>query len=223
LPCVGPVTPALWIWDDQLEDALPFDSANARVALRDLGWSDSDDDGVLDRDGRLLAFDLLLPPNPIRARGALVLQDQLGRMGIQMNIEDLDWPAFFSGQETGQFDAAYNSLGQDPSPAALATDWTEDGFGEFNVGKYSNPEYTRLVRDARNTTDRAAGLAKWRAALRIINADAPAIWLYIPRKFAAVHERFNEVLISPYQPWRGLPQLSVSPSRLIERDLFGVN
>jgi len=223
LPCVGPVTPALWIWDDQLEDALPFDSAEARAALKDLGWSDSDGDGVLDRDGRRLAFDLLLPPNPIRARGALVLQDQLGRMGIQMNIEDLDWPAFFSGQETGQFDAAYNSLGQDPSPAALATDWTEDGFGEFNVGKYSNPEYTRLVRGARDGTDRTASLAKWHAALRIINEDAPAIWLYVPRKFAAVHERFDDVLIFPYQPWRGLQSLRVPPTRLIERDLFGVN
>ena len=115
-------------------------------------------------------------------------------------------------------------IGVDPWNAGnLITHWTEDGFGEFNVGKYSNPEYTRLVREARGATDRATGLAKWHAALRIINADAPAIWLYIPRKFAAVHERFNKVLISPYQPWRGLPQLSVSPSRLIERDLYGVN
>ncbi|MFC1639677.1 ABC transporter substrate-binding protein [Gemmatimonadota bacterium] len=223
MPCVGPVTPALWIWDDQLTDALPFDSAAARAALRDLGWSDSDGDGVLDRHGRPLEFDLLLPPNQIRARGALVLQDQLGRMGIQMNIEDRDWPAFFNGQETGQFDAAYNSLGQDPSPAALATDWTEEGFNEFNYGKYSNAEYTRLVRDARDDPDRNESLAKWHAALRIINEDAPAIWLYVPRKFAAVHERFDHVLISPYQPWVGLPQLRVQLSRLIERDLFGAN
>ena len=223
LPSVGPVTPALWIWNEDLPEGIPFDSARARIALAELGWRDSDGDGVLDRDGRPLAFDLLVPPSAVRARGALVLQDQLGRVGIQMGIEELDWAAYFDRLGGGTFDAQYGSLGQDPSPAALATDWTEDGFGEFNVGKYSNPEYTQLVREARDAADRATSLTLWHAALSIINEDAPAIWLYIPRKFAAVHERFDDIKIPPHQPWGVLPALRVPASRLIERDLFGAN
>ncbi len=223
LPCVGPVTPALWIWDDRLEGSLPYDSAQARSVFEEYGWRDTDNDGIMDRNGRSFSFELLVPPSPARARGALVLQAQLARVGIGMEIVDVDWPPFINRQSEGSFDAAYNSLGQDPSPAALATDWTEDGFDEFNVGKYSNPEYTRLVREARESTDPEASLEKWHAALRIINEDAPAIWMYVPRKFAAVHERFEGVTISPYQPWIGLPNLTVPLSRLIERDQFGVN
>jgi peptide/nickel transport system substrate-binding protein len=223
IPSVGPVTPALWIWDENLPETIPFDSSGARVALNGLGWSDSDDDGFLDQGGLPLEFDLLVPPSAVRVRGALVLQDQLGRSGIQMNIEEVEWAAFFDRTSRGAFDAQYSSLGQDPSPTALATDWTEAGFAPINWGKYSNAEYTRLAREARDEPDRTVSLTKWHAALRIINEDAPAIWLYVPRKFAAVHERLDNLLISPFQPWIGLPQLQISPSGLIQRDLFGTN
>ncbi len=223
LPSVGPVSPALSIWDENLPEGIPFDSAGARIALNRLGWTDTDGDGVLDQDGRPLEFDLLVPPSAIRSRGALILQDQLARSGIQMHIVEIEWAAFFDRTTTGAFDAQYSSLAQDPSPAALAADWTEDGFTGYNWGKYSNPEYTRLVREARDGTEPAESLSKWHAALRIINEDAPAIWLYVPRKFAAVHARFENVSISPYQPWIGLPGFRVPPTRLTERDLFGIN
>jgi ABC-type transport system substrate-binding protein len=144
-------------------------------------------------------------------------------VGIRVTIEEVDWAVFESRRRAGEFDAEYQSIGLDPSPAALATDWTEDGFDEFNVGKYSNPEYTRLVREARADMDPVTSLPKWHAALRIINADAPAIWLYVPKKFAAVHARFEGVTIFPYQPFRGLREFTIPPTNLIERDLYGAN
>ncbi len=223
IPSVGPVTPALSIWDENLPETIPFDSAAARIALSELGWRDSDNDGTLDREGSPLEFDFLVPPSAVRARGAVILQDQLARSGIRMNIVELDWAAFLERIDGGAFDAQFASLGQDPSPAALAIDWTEDGFGDFNVGKYSNPEYTRLTREARAETDRALSLEKWHAALKIINEDAPAIWLWVPKKFAARHVRFADAVIFPYQPFRGLPGWSVPPASLIQRDLFGAN
>jgi len=223
LPSVGPVTPALSIWDEDLPEDIPFDSAGARIALNGLGWSDTDGDGILDRGGRALEFDLLVPPSAVRQRGALILQDHLGRSGIRMHIVEVEWAAFFSRTGSGEFDAQYSSLGQDPSPSALATNWTEDGFDGFNWGKYSNPEYTRLAREARDGTDPAERLAKWHAAIAIINQDAPAIWLYVPRKFAAIHNRFEDVYIFPFQPWIGLPYFKVPATSLVERDLYGVN
>jgi len=223
LPLVGPITPAASIWSEDLTDGIPFDSSGAHAIFEDLGWSDTDGDGVLDRNGQALEFDLLVPPVGIRQRGALILQEQLSRSGIQVNIVDVEWAAFFDLLNEGAFDAQYSSLGQDPSPSSLATDWTEDGFGEINAGRYTNPEYTTLVREARAGTERSESLAKWHDALRIINEDAPAIWLYIPRKYAVVHERFEEIFVSPYQPWLGLSAVQVQPSRYIERDLYGVN
>ena len=220
---VGPVTPALSIWDANLPETIPFDSAAARIAFAGLGWSDSDGDGTLDRDGRPLEFDFLVPPSAVRARGAVILQDQLARSGIRMNIVEVDWPAYMERIGDGTFDAQFGSIGQDPSPSALAINWTEDGFGDFNVGKYSNPEYTRLARAARAEANPDQSLAKWHAALRIINEDAPAIWLWVPKTFAAMHVRFEDAVVFPHQPFRGLPDWRVPPANLIQRDLFGAN
>ena len=220
LRSVGPVTPALWVWSEDLPEGLPCDTAQARMQFEQLGWHDTDGDGVLDRDGRQLALELLVRPVASHTRGAVILQEQMRRLGIRVDIEELETAAYVDRLSSGQFDAHYNVLGLDPSPASIG-DWSEAGFGVFNYGKYSNPEFTRLVQEAINATNRTSALTKWREALGIINEDAPAIWLYIPRKRAVVHERFENVSVRPDQPWAMIPDWRVSPSRLIDRDLYG--
>ncbi len=210
------------MWSEDLPEGLPCDTAQARRRFEQIGLHDTDGDGVLDHDGRQLAHELLVRPVASYTRAAVILQEQLRRLGIRVDIEELETSAYVDRLSSGQFDAHYSVLGQDPSPASIG-DWSEAGFGVFNHGKYSNPEFTRLAREAINATNRISALTKWHEALRIINEDAPAIWLYIPRKRAAVHERFENVSVRPDQPWAMFPSWRASPSRLIDRDLYGAH
>ncbi|MDJ0767067.1 MAG: ABC transporter substrate-binding protein [Myxococcota bacterium] len=221
LPSVGPVTPALWIFDENLVDALPYDAERALATLESLGWRDSNDDGTLDRAGQDLAFTLLVPEISVRTRAAVILQNQLQGAGIRIDIEEVEFASFIDRLSNGQFDAHYNGIGQDPSPSGMADNWSQKGFGGFNYGRYSNPEFERLTAEAKGTTDRAAALAKWHEALRVINEDAPAIWLYVPRLNAAVHTRIENVSVRPGNPWMTVPQWRIPPGNFIERDLFG--
>ncbi|MDX1631197.1 MAG: ABC transporter substrate-binding protein, partial [Thermoanaerobaculia bacterium] len=52
-----PFTTSVWAHDPELEP-WPYDPARAREIFAEHGWEDSDDDGVLDREGRDFAFDL---------------------------------------------------------------------------------------------------------------------------------------------------------------------
>lgn len=216
---VGPVSRSLWIWTDSVEQ-IRFDSAAARARLAELGWRDTNGDGVLDRGGRRLAFRLIVPSSSgLRRRAAVVLQDQFRRLGVAMEIEELEFNAFMSRARAGRFDAYFGAWAQDPSPASIRDTWTSAGIGAFNYGGYANPEVDRLVDEALAAPDRAAARVRWREAVSRLNADAPAIWLYAPVAVAAVHRRFENVTVRPDQWAATLWTWRVRASERLTRDL----
>jgi peptide/nickel transport system substrate-binding protein len=103
-------------------EPLPFDPDRARRLLAEAGWTDSDRDGWLDKDGRPFRFDVL----PLNNLDVLVLvQDQYRRLGIQMEITPIAREAADRRYAAGEFDAAFRgsvgfgdiySPGEDPVP-----------------------------------------------------------------------------------------------------------
>ena len=215
----GPFTRILWIWNDDYA-RLPYDTARARALLSSNGWRDSDEDGVLDRDGRRLSFAIALPSSSTsRVQSAVIMQEQLRQAGIEMKIDRLEFGTYIDRLNDGRFDAQFASVAQDPSLVSLE-DWTTAGLDGFNYGSYVNPEVDRLVRDALNTDDRSVAIVTWKKAIDLINDDAPAVWAYLPKIAAAVHTRFENVSFRPDAWWSTLWTWRVDPSHLIQRDRF---
>ena len=64
-----------------------FDPKRASRILAGRGWKDSDGDGVLDRNGVALAFNLIVPSSSeSRMQLALIIQDQLKRLGVRVEV-----------------------------------------------------------------------------------------------------------------------------------------
>ncbi|UCD24889.1 MAG: hypothetical protein JSW51_02935 [Gemmatimonadota bacterium] len=220
---VGPVTPVIWIWPDDI-DQLPFDTAAARNEFAEIGWVDSDGDDILDRNGQPLSFDLIVPTSSTpRMRAAVIVQEQLRRIGVEMEVVELDPTTWNSRASAGDFNAYFQSLGHDASPGSVGEMWISAGIGGFNGVRYSNPEFDRLVAEAGATSDREAARQYWRDAFNIINGDAPAIWLFSPIGVAGVHARLENVSIPADEWWRHIWKWQVSGSQLIDRDLIAPN
>jgi len=218
----GPFAPWLWIASDSVTP-LPHDTAAAKRSLDDLGWR-VDADGVRSSNGRRLEFDLLVPASSApRRRIAVVVQDQLKRVGISMQITELDFNAFIARSQAGRFDAAFLSWVSDsPSPRSIRQTWSTAGIGGSNYLRYSSPEFDRLIDQAVAETDRGRAATLWHQAIAVINADAPAIWIYVPRPVLVAHRRFVNTALRP-DLWTALLwQWRVNPEALTERDLVVV-
>jgi peptide/nickel transport system substrate-binding protein len=214
----GPLTRALWVWDERFAPP-PFDTAAARHTLAERGWRDIDRDGILDRNGRPLAFDVLVPTaSNDRQRSAVIIQEQLRRVGVRMTIIPLESTTFVSRAEAGQADAFFAARTDDPSPASVAEAWSGAAIGGANWGRYANPEVDRLMREAMSLHDPETVRARWHAAIQRITEDAPAIWVYAPVNAAAVHERLENVSIRPDEWAATLWTWRVPPARAIARD-----
>lgn len=77
----GPVGPWHWAHDPSWRP-LPYAPDSARALLSAAGWRDPDRDGVREREGEELRFELLYNENPVRQEIAVILQGQLGRVGV---------------------------------------------------------------------------------------------------------------------------------------------
>ncbi|HEU4681080.1 MAG TPA: ABC transporter substrate-binding protein [Gemmatimonadales bacterium] len=204
----GPVSQILWIRDHSPEPA-PQDVAEARRLLAIAGWGDSDEDGMLDREGRPLRLQLILPnSSAIRRQMALLVQEQLRQLKIQLDVQLLEVPLWNERRAAGDFDVDFGAVIQDPSPSGITQSWSCTGGS--NVAGYCNREVDSLMERAILAKGDPAEF--WIAALRQMEADAPATFLYAPTYVFAVHRRFRNVTISPQSSWMLLRKWSTTPS-----------
>ena len=202
----GPVSQLLWIRQDAPEPEVA-NPGEARRLLASTGWGDSDGDGTLDRQGQPLRLLLSLPnTSGIRRQMALLVQEQLRRIGIQIEIQQLDFPIWQERRSAGDFDLDFSGVSQDASPSGLTQSWTCTGAN--NVGGYCDRVVDSLMSEA--IIGRGDPAGTWIETLRHIEESAPAVFMYAPTFVYAVNRRFRAVTIKPHSGWITVRKWSVA-------------
>ncbi|MDH3495591.1 MAG: ABC transporter substrate-binding protein [Gemmatimonadota bacterium] len=197
----GPTTPMVWIADGAPRQPA-YDSAGAARMLDSLGWRDTNGDGIRDRGGRRLAFEILYPSSSgIRQRTGVILQEQYRRLGIAVELVPLEFNTWTDRARRGRFDAVLGAWQIDLSPTGLRELWGSHGIGGSNYGAYASPVFDSLVARASATADPGSARTLWHEAIGVINRDAPAVWLFSPQAVAGVHRRIGNVTIRPDEWW----------------------
>jgi len=196
----GPVSPILWI-RHHAPKAARQNVEEARRLLSAAGWRDSDEDGILDRDGRPLTLSLSLPnTSAIRLQMSLLAQEQLRQLGLKLELQQLEFPLWAERRNTGKFDIDFAATTQDPSPSGLTQGWS--CAGGTNVARYCNPRTDSLLDRAMLGREGEDPARAWVAVLQQIEADAPATFLYAPSYVYVVKRRFRNVAITPASSWQ---------------------
>lgn len=210
----GPASMSLWARTGPSPRAAG-DSARAAALLQRAGWVDSDNDGIRDKGGRPLKLAVIFPgTSPSRRLAAQVAQGQWRRLGIQVELTPLEFPAYIERRNARNFDIDMTVTIQDPNPAGLLQSWSCAGGN--NLGTYCDPAVDSLLTRAESARD--GGRELWQQALRRIDSDAPAAFLFAPANVVAVHRRFADVVLRPEGLWSGLAAWSVTPGRQLPRD-----
>jgi peptide/nickel transport system substrate-binding protein len=199
---------------------LPYDSARAARVLDSLGWTRRSADGVRTRNGRKLEFSIIVPSISLnRMRAGVVLQDQFRRAGILVNLQPLDASTENAREQVGAFDAALGQWGMGASPDGSRDAWGSKGFvpNGVNYGRYSNPAFDAAF-DSALDVDSAHARDAFSRAYRIINDDAPAVWLYEVRKIIGIHKRIHTNVMRPDAWWFDLADWSIPTADRLLRD-----
>jgi peptide/nickel transport system substrate-binding protein len=172
------------------------------------------------RNGKELAFALLVPSVSInRMRMGPLIQEQLRRMGMRVDLEVLESATQTARETSGAFDASLGAWVMGASPDGIKGAWTTAAIGKngVNYGSYSNPRFDALL-DSALWAGHAVARDKFSKAYSAINEDAPAVWLYEPRKLIGIHQRFRTPRMRPDAWWADLADWSIEPTDRILRD-----
>jgi peptide/nickel transport system substrate-binding protein len=216
---VGPTVRAYAITDPHGAQ-LPFDSVRASRLLDSLGWLRRGADGTRAKDGKPLSFSIIIPTNSQnRVKMGSLMQEQLRRMGVEVKLELLERNTENDRESRGAFDAALGGWTMGSSPDGIKGAWTGQGIGNHgvNYGSYSNPIFDALL-DSALRADPSVAREKFTKAFAIINDDAPAVWLYEPRKIVGVNRRIRTTKMRPDAWWFDLAEWYIPSTEQLPRD-----
>ncbi len=205
----GPISRVLWINSPGVA-VLPYDRAAASAALDREGWRRGPH-GWRTKDGKTLAFDILVPSSSgIRRNAAVMLQEGWRSLGAKVSVTTVDFPVFQERLGRGQFDSYIGAYLDQPSARGLADGWSRQGWGAVNYGRYANPAFDSLLARADGTSDPETARSLYREAFDTLNADAPAIFLYAPSSVAAIRRTLQDVHLNPYSWISEIPEWRVT-------------
>jgi len=217
---LGPTVRAYATTDTTLAP-IAFSADAAKRQLDSLGWKDSNGDGVRDRNGAPLEFTLEVPgSSKARTRMAVLIQEQLKQVGVKMNIDQLDFPAFIAKEGGRTFDAVFGGWHVEASPGSIRQTWGSAGAakGGTNYGSYTNPAFDAQVDSALSAGTFASRRAHFTTAYRIIDDDAPAIWFAEPKRIMAVNRRIVTGKLRADTWWANLAEWKIPADKRIARD-----
>ena len=110
-----------------------------------------------------------------------VLQSQWKKVGIDLQVQTMEWAAVLKAQQDGTFDLniTFNTNRPDPDT------YLSVGHSKFvqNYGHYSNPKMDELIEKGRSTTDVATRKQIYADVQRLFATEVPSLYLYVIKNY----------------------------------------
>jgi ABC-type transport system substrate-binding protein len=187
--------------------ALPYDPEGAARLLAEAGWR-RNADGILEKDGRPLAFTLITNSGNEERRAIMVIaQNAWRRLGVRVDTLALEWAVFINQRvNKGDFDALILgwSMGLNADLYQLFHS-SQTGDFQLNFVGYRNPRADELMVRIRQEYDEARQTALARELHRVIAADQPYTFLYVRRVLSLLDGKIVRMVPGPDGRPRYLP------------------
>jgi peptide/nickel transport system substrate-binding protein len=198
-PATGPYKPGTWAYNENVK-TYSYNPQKARELLRAAGWTKTNNDGFLEKDGRPFTFELITNQgNETRQKCAEIIQRQLKEVGIDVKIRILEWAAFINDFiNKRRFEAVILGWTIPLDPDAYDV-WhsSKTAPEELNFISYKNPEVDALLEKARSTFEQKLRKKYYDRFQEILVEDQPYTFLYVPDELVIISKRFRGIEPAP--------------------------
>ncbi len=174
-------TKTVFMYEEGRNQPYDYDPEQAQALLAEAGWTDSDGDGILDKDGTPMTMKLVYyGPWPLMQAIGPIVYDNYRSLGIDVELVPLD--------EGAAFEQIYNNQDVEKPYDATLDGWglygaEPDNYRQYMVNEtglfaYNNPEITALFDQGAAETDLDARYEIYSEADRLLWDDLPMIPLF---------------------------------------------
>lgn len=169
-----------------------FDPEKSALLLREMGYTDKDGDGVLEKQGKKLRLRILIDSNNVLKKKVLLsIQKQLMEIGVEVVGEEASVAEIYSRVYTGDYDMIfYNYVAWLDMPALV---WHSkfSQRGGFNLSHYANRGVDIGFEKLTATTDRKDRAVTMKALHKLLAGDFAAIFLFTKYNLIAINSRIR--------------------------------
>ncbi len=173
--------------------------AKAQQLLEEAGYKRGSNGIIINPEGKPFTFKVTIPTSTgFWDKAMLAVRDSMAKVGIQMELDPLEWAVFDERLKQRDFDALCMAWGggveSDIFQMFDSEQWANKG---DNFTAYANPELDKLIKEARRTVDEEKRMALWQACHRILYEDQPYTFLYSRMAIMVVDKRIENVQVIP--------------------------
>lgn len=195
----GPYKPDTWVYNSKVK-TYGYHPDKARKLLAEAGWFDNDGDGILEKDGKPLAFTIVTNQgNDLRAKSGEIIQRRFREIGVDVQLRIIEWATFLKEFiNPGNFDATILGWTGGPEPDQYNI-WhsSKTGPRQLNFIGFKNSEVDELLESGRRTFDLDERKRYYDRFQDILAEEQPYTFLYIPEALPALAKRFRGVEPAP--------------------------
>jgi peptide/nickel transport system substrate-binding protein len=211
-PAVGPVSPANKVWFNSKLNADPYRPDAALQLLQADGFHQQNG-ALFDKAGNPVEFSIVTNAgNKARERMAVMIQEDLGKIGVKVNVVTLDFPSLIEriSQKFNYEAAMLGFRNVDLDPNSQMTIWMSSAENHAWNPQQKSPataweaEIDRLMQAQASTADPKKRKASFDRVQEIVAEEKPIIYLVNQNALSAVSkavEGANPVILHPQTFW----------------------
>jgi peptide/nickel transport system substrate-binding protein len=200
-PADSVLPPENWAYFDGVT-RYPYDPDRARAILDQAGYTD-------------LAFTYRTSQDETGRLVAAVLQEQMARIGVDMEIRSNEFATFFADVLAGNFQVySLRWIGGNNDPDIFDFIFHSDLVppNGANRGRYSNPDVDRWIELARRETDPDVRKAYYADVQKAVSDELPYVSLWYPDNVAVYNRRIQGLWLFPTGNFEFLSDIWVEES-----------
>lgn len=208
----APISLAGWAYPESGLNTYDYNVDKAKELLNEAGWSENN--GALEKDGVKFEVDMLVPTgNKVREQSAPIIQQNLKDVGIIVNISTMDiGSAMAKTHGEGDYDMGLFGFTLEVDPGDADCYWASSiaNGSQFNFSNFINTKSDELLDKATKTIDRNERKEIYAEWGKLINEEAPYVFLYSQNDIRAYNPKLEGYNYSAYSVFPGIENWTIS-------------
>ncbi|MFQ5611686.1 MAG: ABC transporter substrate-binding protein [Anaerolineae bacterium] len=184
-----------WVYNPNVP-CYEYDPDQAIAEFAEAGYT-FQDGKMLDENGEQLKLKLIYGPNTSQTREliAVTVQDYLSDIGIEVEVQALEWASFLEATDAAEpdWDMFIGGWRATIEPHIMYTIWAEESIPRLNSVAYINKEVEAIFAEAGATYDNEFRKQKYQEAQQIISEEAPYIFLFYNKTWSGQNNRIKGI------------------------------
>lgn len=187
----GPIAPLLGALYNGDVPQYPYDPERAVALLAEAGWTPGAD-GIMQKDGERLSFDMPTGQFGYLVPATLLAQQYWADIGVEANVEVIEWNAYIQQVVVNrEYEATLAWWSQPPTPDVSPYYSSEAAVTGNNIPNYRSDTLDDIMTAGRRAISEAEQIAIYAEMQAYLAEELPYMYLWYPDILSAVSTRIQ--------------------------------